>query len=89
MRKLLAEGRTDLLHDSCRTRTRRSSRPSWCAGDDGKVGFEFEPRPARGATAKAGAAATGEPPAKKVAAKKAAAKKVARRPAKWLRRKPP
>ena len=75
MTRLLGEGRTELLQGFVSSRTRRRFKAFLVRGADGKIGFEFEPRPARGATAKAGAAATGAPPAKKVAAKKVAAKK--------------
>ncbi|WP_423458088.1 DNA topoisomerase III [Ottowia sp. VDI28] len=90
MRKLLAEGRTDLLDKFVSMRTRRNfkARLTWSA-EEGKVIFEFEPRegkasrfPARPAAAKktaprAGAAKTAKAaaPAKKAAAKKAAAPK--------------
>ena len=45
MRKLLAEGRTDVLDRFVSLRTRRpfKARLAWNA-DEGKVGFEFEPR---------------------------------------------
>ncbi len=75
MTRLLGEGRTELLQGFVSSRTRRPFKAYLVRSADGKIGFEFEPRPARGATAKAGAAATGAPPAKKVAAKKVAAKK--------------
>ena len=93
MKKLLAEGRTDLLDKFVSMRTRRSfkARLAW-SGEEGKVIFEFEPRegkagkyPARASAAakkvatRAGAAKTAKPGAtdKKPAAKKAAAKKAA------------
>ncbi len=56
MRKLLADGRTDLLPDFVSNRTRRKFKAYLTRGKDGKVGFEFEPRAkdakgAKGATA--------------------------------------
>ncbi len=47
MRKLLAEGRTDLLTGFVSARTRRKFKAFLVRGADGKIGFEFEPRPAR------------------------------------------
>jgi DNA topoisomerase-3 len=54
MRKLLATGKTDLLENFVSNKTRRKfkARLAYDA-KAGKVGFEFEPRPARGAAAKA------------------------------------
>lgn len=91
MRKLLNDGRTDLLPGFISQRTRRAFKAYLVKGKDGKVSFEFEPRkekaPAKGkaaatadeadnATAAAPAKATkAAPAAKKPAAKKAAAKK--------------
>ncbi len=79
--KLLATGKTDLLDKFVSNRTRRTFKAflSWNA-EEGKVGFEFEPRagkfpPRKTAPAKAAAKA----PAKKAAAKKAPAKKAAPR----------
>src|SRR5690606_27439316 len=88
MRKLLAEGKTDLLTDFVSSRTNRKFKAFLVTQKDGKIGFEFEPRPEKpgrktaAKTAKSAAAAT-EPAgavAKKAAkktAKKAAAKKTA------------
>jgi len=60
MSKLLAEGRTDLLPGFVSQRTRRKFKAFLVRGADGKIGFEFEPRPARqGAGAKAAAGAAG------------------------------
>jgi len=61
--KLLHTGKTDLLENFVSNKTRRKFK-AFLAWDkkEGKVGFEFEPRPAKGA----------KPPAKKAAAKKAA-----------------
>ena len=74
MEKLLAEGRTDLLDGFVSSRTNRKFKAFLVRQPDGKVGFEFEPRPERpGArkTASKTAAKTADSPA---AAKKAAAK---------------
>jgi DNA topoisomerase-3 len=57
MSKLLAEGRTDLLPGFVSQRTKRKFKAFLVRGADGKIGFEFEPRPAKpGAAGKAGAA---------------------------------
>jgi DNA topoisomerase-3 len=59
MRKLLAEGRSDLLDGFVSARTRRKFKAFLVREPGGKIGFEFAPRPARpgaGAT-KAGPAA--------------------------------
>ena len=56
MRKLLAEGRTDLLQGFVSARTRRKFKAFLVRGADGKVGFEFAPRPAK--TTGAGTATT-------------------------------
>jgi len=47
MRKLLAEGRTDLLREFVSNRTRRKFAARLARKPDGTIGFEFEPRPAR------------------------------------------
>ena len=87
MTKLLETGRTDLLEGFVSNKTRRKfkARLAWSAAD-GKVSFEFEPRPDRkpgkgappAATAAAGASAAPAPTRKtterKVATKKATAK---------------
>ena len=66
MSKLLAEGKTDLLENFVSNKTRRKFKARLAYdGAAGKVNFEFEPRPERGAAAK-------KAPAKKAAAKKAA-----------------
>ena len=44
MRKLLAEGKTDLLRGFVSARTHRKFSAFLVRGKDGKVGFEFEPR---------------------------------------------
>jgi DNA topoisomerase-3 len=88
MSKLLAGGRTDLLENFISNKTRRKFK-AYLRYDpkEGKVVFEFEPRPQRGAkgapakTAKAGEAQTGgdeaaaakEPAARYTAAKTKAA----------------
>jgi DNA topoisomerase-3 len=51
--KLLAQGRTDLLPGFVSQRTRRKFKAFLVRGADGKVGFEFEPRPARAAAGQA------------------------------------
>lgn len=62
MRKLLSDGRTDLLPGFVSSRTRRKFKAYLVRGADGKVGFEFEPR--RGAGDKeAGTDAGGQAPA--------------------------
>lgn len=50
MSKLLQTGKTDLLENFVSNKTRRKFK-AFLAYDkkEGKVGFEFEPRPARGA----------------------------------------
>jgi DNA topoisomerase-3 len=56
MSKLLTEGRTDLLPGFVSQRTRRKFKAFLVRGADGKVGFEFEPRPAKAGSDKAAAA---------------------------------
>jgi DNA topoisomerase-3 len=67
MSKLLAEGRTDLLQGFVSSRTRRKFKAYLVRGADGKIGVEFEPRPAKG-----GAAADKSSTAKGAAARKSA-----------------
>ncbi len=55
VRKLLADGRTGLLTGFVSSRTRRKFKAFLVRDAKGKVGFEFEPRPAREGAAKAGA----------------------------------
>jgi DNA topoisomerase-3 len=63
MRKLLVEGRTDLLRGFVSNRTRRKFAAFLIRKPDGSTGFEFEPRPARAsAAAKAGAAGVSAAP---------------------------
>ncbi len=83
--KLLASGRSSLLDGFISNRTRRKFKAFlvWDA-KEGKVGFEFEPRPARGAAAKSAPAAAEAAPAAKAPAKipvKAATKTAARKTA--------
>jgi DNA topoisomerase-3 len=89
MGKLLAEGRTDLLQGFVSQRTRRKFKAFLVRGADGRIGFEFTPRPGRAAASgeadgegdetagsrPAKAASTKAGPAKKAPAKKAPAKK--------------
>jgi DNA topoisomerase-3 len=49
MRKLLAEGRTDVLRGFVSNRTRRKFSAFLVKKPDGAIGFEFEPRAIRGA----------------------------------------
>ena len=96
MVKLLSEGRTDLLQGFVSQRTRRKFKAFLVRGKDGKVGFEFEPRPvkepkggktaAQAPTPDAPAAEASGPAAsmgesKAVAAKTAGAKKTGARAA--------
>ncbi len=57
MHRLLAEGRTELLKGFVSARTRRKFSAFLVRGQDGKVGFEFEPRKPRAGKADAGAKA--------------------------------
>jgi len=68
MRKLLAEGRTDLLRGFVSNRTRRKFAAFLVRKPDGTTGFEFEPRKARAAKT-----ADGEAPAKSAKSAKSAA----------------
>ena len=58
MRRLLTEGRTELLTGFVSSRTRRKFKAFLVRGADGKIGFEFEPRPQKPG-AKAGPPARG------------------------------
>jgi DNA topoisomerase-3 len=60
IRKLLANGRTDLLKDFVSARTRRKFSAFLVVGKDGKVGFEFEKREPKTKT-KAGASTKKSP----------------------------
>ncbi|MGE0071132.1 MAG: DNA topoisomerase, partial [Thiomonas sp.] len=53
MRKLLETGRTDLLDGFVSARTRRKFKAFLVKQPGGKIGFEFEPRPARAPAKKA------------------------------------
>jgi DNA topoisomerase-3 len=80
--KLLREGKTDLLTDFVSSRTNRKFKAYLAVGEGGKVGFEFEPRPAKtaGKTASKKTAAAKTPAkkaVKKTATKKSATKKAA------------
>ena len=80
VRKLLAEGRTDLLPGFVSMRTRRKFKAYLVRGPDGKVGFEFEPRPAKaGSKGAKGAkgAKGGEPDGERAGDAAPAAKKAA------------
>jgi DNA topoisomerase III len=89
MQKLLGEaGRTDLLTKFVSSRTKRSFKAFLSRGKDGKVGFEFEPRPVKAPSAKKAATQVGQeidedgviekvPSKKPVATKKAATKAAA------------
>ncbi|MCK9509378.1 MAG: DNA topoisomerase III, partial [Pigmentiphaga sp.] len=83
MTKLLQEGKTDLLQNFVSSRTNRKFKAFLVRQPDGKVGFEFEPRPAKAGktAAKKTTKTAADTPAKavkktarKTAAKKAAAK---------------
>jgi DNA topoisomerase-3 len=85
VQKLLNEGKTDLLPNFKSMRTGRMFKAYLARQPDGKIGFEFEPRPVKapakkraGATAKANSDSSAEvAPVKKPARKKAAPKKKA------------
>ena len=63
MRKLLADGRTDLLDGFISSRTRRKFKAFLVREPDGRIGFEFAPRPARPGAA-ASSAGGGKPSAR-------------------------
>jgi DNA topoisomerase-3 len=75
MEKLLTDGRTDLLDGFVSSRTNRKFKAFLVRQPDGKIGFEFEPRPEKPGRAPAKTAA--KTAAKKAPAKKAAVKKTA------------
>ncbi len=78
MQKLLAEGKTDLLTNFVSSRTNRKFKAFLVAQKDGKIGFEFEPRPEKaGKTAAKKATSTTATKAAKKAVKKTTAKKAA------------
>ncbi|WP_298290422.1 DNA topoisomerase III [Thiomonas sp.] len=66
MRKLLAEGRTDLLDGFVSARTKRKFKAFLVKQPGGKIGFEFEPR-AAGAAAKSAAKSAAKKAARKTA----------------------
>jgi DNA topoisomerase-3 len=78
MEKLLGVGKTELLRGFVSNRTRRKFSAYLVRQDDGKVGFEFEKRAARGAksaaASKNGATAQAAPTPTEATAKKPAAK---------------
>ena len=96
MRKLLAEGKTDLLTNFVSSRTNRKFKAFLVTQKDGKIGFEFEPRPEKpgkktaaktaAKTTAAGAKTTAKKAAKK-AAKKTAAKTAAKKASKTVAKK--
>jgi DNA topoisomerase-3 len=73
MSKLLHEGKTALLENFVSNKTRRKFK-AYLAYDkkEGKVGFEFEPRPVRPGAKTAGTAAAKAPAAKKATSRKSA-----------------
>ncbi len=73
MRKLLVEGKTDLLPGFISQRTRRPFKAYLVRGKDGKTSFEFEERkakPAAKASSKAKSTSEAEAPVKKTVARK-------------------
>ncbi len=72
MSKLLATGKTDLLDGFVSSRTNRKFKAFLVRQDDGKVGFEFEPRPAKAGAKTAAKTATASKSAAKTAGKTAA-----------------
>lgn len=80
-RKLLSEGKTDLLDGFISSRTNRKFKAYLSVGTDGKVGFEFEAKAPKGdkSTAKASAKPAAKKAAKKAPARKTAAKKAAKK----------
>ena len=92
VRKLLSEGKTDLLDGFVSSRTNRKFKAYLVRQPDGKIGFEFEPRPekpgkktasktATKATAKTAAKAATKTAAKKAAATKSPAKSAVKKAA--------
>ncbi|MDX2347425.1 MAG: DNA topoisomerase, partial [Nitrospirota bacterium] len=83
IRKLLSEGRTELLTGFVSSRTRRKFKAYLKRGDDGKVGFEFEARKPKAGDDQA--ASGKKVPAKNAATKKPASKKsAAKKPARMV-----
>lgn len=93
MQKLLETGKTDLLKDFVSSRTRRKFSAYLVRGKDGKVGFEFEARTPKAATAKTAAAAPADeelaapakPPATVKTKAKAKTKTASKAPAKTVK----
>jgi len=79
MQKLLADGRTDLLTGFVSSRTHRKFKAFLVRQPDGKVGFEFEPRPEKPGAKKTAAKTTVKAATKTTAAKKTPAKKTVAR----------
>jgi DNA topoisomerase-3 len=80
--KLLSAGKTDLLENFVSSRTKRKFKAYLSVGEGGKVGFEFEPRPAKTASktaTKTASKTTTKTPAKKAATKTAARKSPAKK----------
>ncbi|WP_454003690.1 DNA topoisomerase III [Alcaligenes sp. Marseille-Q7550] len=77
MAKLLNEGKTDLLDGFVSSRTNRKFKAFLVRQADGKIGFEFEPRPEKTARKTAAKKSATKAAAKKTAAKKTAARKTA------------
>ncbi|MBB5216527.1 DNA topoisomerase III [Parapusillimonas granuli] len=75
-RKLLSEGKTDLLDGFVSSRTNRKFKAYLVKQPDGKIGFEFEPRAEKAGTKTAAKTATAAKAASKTA-EKAAPKKAA------------
>ena len=82
MRKLLSEGRTDLLRDFVSNRTRRKFAARLVRKPDGTIGFEFEPRPARAVKAVAPAVAPAAEPAEAEEAPRKPSRVTSKKPAK-------
>ena len=77
MAKLLGEGKTDLLDGFVSSRTNRKFKAFLVRQADGKIGFEFEPRPEKPGRKTAAKKTATKAAAKKTAVKKTAAKKTA------------
>ncbi|MGO3131319.1 MAG: DNA topoisomerase III [Alcaligenes sp.] len=75
MGKLLGAGKTDLLDGFVSSRTNRKFKAFLVRQPDGKIGFEFEPRPEKPARKSAAKKTATKAAAKKTAVKKTAAKK--------------
>ena len=77
MAKLLNDGRTDLLDGFVSSRTNRKFKAFLVRQPDGKIGFEFEPRPEKGARKTAAKKASPGSAESTTAVKKTAASKTA------------